>query len=101
MGAAELRGGVPKISGISSVNADTLRAVSNELFFDFLGVRLNAAKAEGKTMVINWNFSDSKQQFVLTLENSALTYVAGRQPPPADPTSPLPRPPPSPVPPHP
>jgi alkyl sulfatase BDS1-like metallo-beta-lactamase superfamily hydrolase len=79
VGAAELRNGVPKISGISSVNADTLRAVSNELFFDFLGVRLNAAKAEGKTMVINWNFTDSKQQFVLTLENSALTYMAGRQ----------------------
>jgi len=89
MGAAELRGGVPKISGISSVNADTLRAVSNELFFDFLGVRLNAAKAEGKTMVINWNFSDSKQQFVLTLENSALTYVAGRQAPRADATATL------------
>jgi alkyl sulfatase BDS1-like metallo-beta-lactamase superfamily hydrolase len=79
MGAAELRNGVPRIPGISSVNADTLRAVSNELFFDFLGVRLNAAKAEGKTMVINWNFTDSKQQFVLTLDNSALTYVAGRQ----------------------
>jgi len=86
MGAAELRGGVPKISGISSVNADTLRAVSNELFFDFLGVRLNAAKADGKTMVINWNFTDSKQQFVLTLENSALTYVVGQQAPRADAT---------------
>jgi alkyl sulfatase BDS1-like metallo-beta-lactamase superfamily hydrolase len=86
MGAAELRGGVPKISGISSVNADTLRAVSNELFFDFLGVRLNAATAEGKTMVINWNFTDSKQQFVLTLENSALTYVVGQQAPRADAT---------------
>ena len=31
-------------------------------FFDYLGVRLNAAKAEGKTMVINWSFTDFKQQ---------------------------------------
>ena len=46
--------------------------------FDYLGVRLNADKAEGKTMVINWNFTDSKQQFVMTLENSALTYVTGQ-----------------------
>jgi len=79
VGAMELRRGVPKVPGGSSLNADTLKAVSNELFFDFLGVRLDAAKAEGKTMVINWHFTDSGQKFVLTLENSALTHVAGRQ----------------------
>lgn len=79
VGAMELRGGVPKIPGGSSSNADTLKAVSNDLFFDFLGVRLDATKAEGKTMVINWNFTDSNQQFVLTLENSALTHIAGQE----------------------
>ncbi len=79
VGAMELRTGVPKISGGSSVNADTLKAVSNDLFFDFLGVRLDATKAEGKSMVINWNFTDSKQTFVLTLENSALTHLSSRQ----------------------
>ena len=80
VGAMELRNGVPKIAGGSSANADTLKAVSNDLFFDFLGVRLDAAKAEGKKMVINWNFTDSNEQFVLTLENSALTHIAGQQP---------------------
>ena len=80
VGAMELRNGVPKISIGSSANADTLKAVSNDLFFDFLGVRLDAAKAEGKKLVINWNFTDSNQQFVLTLENSALTHIAGQQP---------------------
>jgi alkyl sulfatase BDS1-like metallo-beta-lactamase superfamily hydrolase len=80
VGAMELRNGVPKIPGGNSSNADTLKAVSNDLFFDFLGVRLDAAKAEGKKMVINWNFTDSNQQFVLTLENSALTHIAGQQP---------------------
>jgi alkyl sulfatase BDS1-like metallo-beta-lactamase superfamily hydrolase len=44
-----------------------------------LGVRLNGDKAEGKTKVLNWNFTDSNQKFVLTLENSALTHVAGKQ----------------------
>lgn len=86
VGAMELRNGVPKIPAGNTANADTLKAVSNELFFDFLGVRLDAAKAEGKSMVINWNFTDSKQQFVMTLENSALTHVAGRQAPQADAT---------------
>jgi alkyl sulfatase BDS1-like metallo-beta-lactamase superfamily hydrolase len=80
VGAMELRNGVPKIPSGGTANADTLKAVSNDLFFDYLGVRLDAAKAEGKRLVINWNFTDSKQQFVLTLENSALTHIAGRQP---------------------
>ena len=79
VGAMELRDGVPKIPGFSTLNADTLKAVSNSLFFDFLAVRLDAAKAEGKTIVINWNFTDSNQKFVLTLENSALTHVADQQ----------------------
>jgi alkyl sulfatase BDS1-like metallo-beta-lactamase superfamily hydrolase len=86
VGAMELRNGVPKVPGISTANADTLKAISNELFFDFMGVRLNAAKAEGKIMVINWNFTDSRQRFALTLENSALTYVKGKQAPNANAT---------------
>ncbi len=79
VGAMELRNGVPKIPGNNTANAETLKALNTEMFFDYLGVRLNATKAEGKTMVINWSFTDSKQQFVLNLENSALTYVKGRQ----------------------
>jgi len=79
VGAMELRNGVPKVPGGSLANADTLKALSNELFFDFLGVRLNAAKAEGKTLVFNCMFTDTRQQFVLNVENSALTYVKGRQ----------------------
>jgi alkyl sulfatase BDS1-like metallo-beta-lactamase superfamily hydrolase len=79
VGAMELRNGPPRIPGNGgTVNPETLLAISNEQFFDYLGVRLNAAKAEGKTMLINWNFTDSKQQLALTLENSALTYVAGK-----------------------
>lgn len=42
-------------------------------------MRLDAAKAEGKHLVINWNFTDSNERFVLTLENSALTHIAGQQ----------------------
>ena len=86
VGAMELRNGVPKIPGFNIVNADTLKALNNEMFFDFLGVRLNAAKAEGKTMVINWSFTDSNQRIALNLDNSALTYVAGKQVPNADAT---------------
>src|SRR5262249_28291663 len=43
------------------------------------GVRLNADKAEGKTMLINWSFTDTRQQIAMTLENAALTHIAGKQ----------------------
>ena len=86
VGAAELRNGLPRIPGASTANADTIRALGTGQFFDYLGVRLNAAKAEGRAMVINWTFTDSRQQFVTTLEHSALTWVAGRQDAKADAT---------------
>ena len=44
-----------------------------------LGVRLNGPKAEGKHIVLNWSFTDTGENFVLTLENCALTYIAGEQ----------------------
>jgi alkyl sulfatase BDS1-like metallo-beta-lactamase superfamily hydrolase len=77
VGAAELRGGVPPAQGGSTANAELLKGVSIDLAFDFLGVRLNAAKAEGKHIVINWTFTDSNETYVMNLENSALTHRAG------------------------
>ena len=48
------------------------------MIFDYLGVPLNGPKAGGKHVVVNFKFSDSGRSYVLNLENSALTYVAGR-----------------------
>ena len=79
VGAMELRNGVPKVGGGGSANADTLKALNTEMVFDYLGVRLNATKAEGKAIVINWSLTDTKEQYALNLENSALTYVKGKQ----------------------
>jgi alkyl sulfatase BDS1-like metallo-beta-lactamase superfamily hydrolase len=76
LGAQELRGGVPPAQG--GANAELLKGVSIDLAFDFLGVRLNAAKAEGKTIVINWTFTDLNQSYVMNLENSALTHTFGK-----------------------
>ena len=47
--------------------------------FDYLGVRLNADKAEGRRLVINWVFSDLDRRYALNVENCALTYLADRQ----------------------
>jgi len=78
LGAQELRHGVPKNPNATTATAELLKGVSIDLAFDFLGVRLNAAKAEGKHIVVNWTFTEPKQTFVMNLENSALTHVAGK-----------------------
>ena len=85
-GARELRLGVPQLPSLGTGSPDVIRALTLDMFFDFLGVRLNGDKAQGKTIVLNWRFTDTKQDYVLNLENSALTHVADAQSPTADAT---------------
>jgi alkyl sulfatase BDS1-like metallo-beta-lactamase superfamily hydrolase len=78
-GAQELRQGMPQVPPRPGLPRETLAALRTEQLWDVLGVRLNGPKAEGKRIVLNWNFTDTKESFILNLENSALTYVAGAQ----------------------
>jgi alkyl sulfatase BDS1-like metallo-beta-lactamase superfamily hydrolase len=90
-GAQELRQGMPKVPPRSTMPRETLAALRTEQLWDVLGVRLNGPKAEGKRIVLNWNFTDTGETFVLNLENSALTYMAGAQAADADASFTLPR----------
>jgi len=81
--AYELRKGVPSIPATASTGV--LTALTIPMIFDFMGVRLNGPRADGKVIVINWNFTDVKAKYALSLENSALTYM-DRQAPKADAT---------------
>lgn len=76
-GAHELRHGVTTAKW-NPVSGDLVSALTVDMFFDFLGVRLNGPKADGKRTLVNWTFTDTGQNYLLNLENSALTYVAGR-----------------------
>ncbi|HEU5194545.1 MAG TPA: alkyl sulfatase dimerization domain-containing protein, partial [Methylomirabilota bacterium] len=78
LGARELRHGVGPGLARAPVSPDVVRAMSLELFFDYLGVRLNGERAEGKRIVVNWAFTDLARRFVTTLENCALTWLADR-----------------------
>lgn len=42
------------------------------MLLDFLGVRLNAEKAEGKGLTLNLNFTDIGKGYTLTVSNSVL-----------------------------
>jgi alkyl sulfatase BDS1-like metallo-beta-lactamase superfamily hydrolase len=77
-GAMELRSGVTKLPGIAAFSADMLKAIPTGVIFDLWAVRLNADKAEGKRIVINWTFTDTGEKVALNLENSALTNRRGK-----------------------
>jgi len=79
MGARELRSGVVKQAHAGTASADLIRALPTGAFFDYLGVRLNGDRAQDKKIVVNWMFTDLKEEYVLTLDHSALTYLPGAQ----------------------
>ena len=51
-----------------------------------MGVRINARKADNKTISINLNFTDNKEHYGLMLENSVLIYTPEKRIPFADTT---------------
>jgi alkyl sulfatase BDS1-like metallo-beta-lactamase superfamily hydrolase len=78
-GARELREGVPKLPAANTASPDTIRAMSLEHLLDFVGTRINGPKAAGKTINLNVKFTDTKEQFVVGLENGAIHYTMGAQ----------------------
>ena len=77
MGAMELRSGMIKLPP-GGLARDLIKSVPVDGIFDLWGVRLNPDKAEGKTMVLNWTFTDIGEKLTLNLENSALTNLRGK-----------------------
>lgn len=79
-GAYELRNGVPSAGGTQTATPDTIRAMSPEMLFDYLAVRLNADKAGGKKYAINIDFPDLKQAYTLSVENAVLNHTRKQWP---------------------
>lgn len=80
MAAQELRNGVPKdLPSMKSGSPDALAAMDTGLLFDYLGVRLNAEKAEGEDFAINLVLPDKNEQYLLELNNSHLNNIKGVQ----------------------
>ncbi len=78
VGAYELRNGLPKTTG-RPFSLDMLKAMTLDMFFDYLGVRLNGPKAKGVTLGVNFEFTDTGQKYAVTLQHSTLIYAAGKQ----------------------
>jgi alkyl sulfatase BDS1-like metallo-beta-lactamase superfamily hydrolase len=76
-GAYELRQGIPAGAAPSSSSADVVRAMSTELFLNFLGIRMDGRKADGLRFTINLVTPDNGEKFVIEMENNTLTNTAG------------------------
>ena len=75
-GADELRHGVKKLATPNAASADIVASMSPELLFGYMGVQLDAKKAKGKTLAINWILPDINEKHSLFLENSVLIDLA-------------------------
>jgi len=76
-GALELRSNIPKGAQIDSASPDVIRAMSTELFLDFLGIRMDSRKTEGMAFTINLITPDNGEKFIIELSNATLTNVEG------------------------
>ena len=78
-GAYELRSGIPEGATPESLTPDVARAMTTELFLDFLGILMDSRKAEGLEFTINLVTPDNGEQYVVELSNATLTNIEGFQ----------------------
>ena len=83
-GAQELRDGILKPSRVRTVSPDLIASVPTSMFLDFMGVRFDPEDADDLQVKINLDFTDTDEQFVLSLENSVLNNIQGKQDPEAN-----------------
>ncbi|MEO3989633.1 alkyl/aryl-sulfatase [Pseudocitrobacter cyperus] len=76
-GAQELRNGVVKGPTPNTASPDTVRAMSPEMFFDYLGVHINGEKAAKAHAVLNVDLGQDGGKYKLEMENGVLNHTAG------------------------
>ncbi len=60
--------------------------MSLDLFFDYLGMRLNGPKADGKRIVLNFDFTDTKENYMIEMVHGVLNHTSNHQADDADAT---------------
>jgi alkyl sulfatase BDS1-like metallo-beta-lactamase superfamily hydrolase len=78
-GSYELRNGLPGGTGPRSTGPDVVRAMSTELWLDFLGISMDPKRAEGIRFTINLVTPDNGEKYLVELSNATLTNIKGQQ----------------------
>jgi alkyl sulfatase BDS1-like metallo-beta-lactamase superfamily hydrolase len=82
LGAQELRSGVRGgARSVPGVSAEMLHAMPIAVVFDYLGTRIDGPRAGTANIVINWQFTDTRESLASTLEHGALTSTTGKTAP--------------------
>lgn len=76
LGARELREGRDASTQFGARSRDMVCAITEEMFFDYLAVRIDGLKAQHLKMRIGWLFTDLQKSFTLNLQHGALTWSA-------------------------
>ncbi|MFK3660383.1 alkyl/aryl-sulfatase [Scandinavium sp. NPDC088450] len=84
-GAQELRNGVVRAATPNTASPDTVRAMTPEMFFDYMAVHLNGMKAANAKALLNFDFGE-QGKYKLELENGVLNHTAKAQAKEADAT---------------
>ncbi|MFV0681245.1 alkyl/aryl-sulfatase [Ottowia sp.] len=77
-GAQELRQGA-KPSHLSAQGPDAINALTLDMIFDFIAVRMNHQKSDGQNVGVQMNFTDQNETYALELSNSVLNHTKGRK----------------------
>jgi alkyl sulfatase BDS1-like metallo-beta-lactamase superfamily hydrolase len=72
--ALELREGIEGRDAPQTGSPDIVAALTPEMLFDFLAVRLNGPEAADEDLTINLTFSDLDRDFVLRVKHGVLNY---------------------------
>jgi alkyl sulfatase BDS1-like metallo-beta-lactamase superfamily hydrolase len=75
--ATELRNGVRDLPTPNTASADSVRAMDMPLFFDYLGMRLNGAKAGDRRITIACVLPDIEETWTLLLRHGTLSHRKG------------------------
>ena len=78
-GAKELRDGVTKVSTPATSSPDIVKNMPIDLFLDYIAIQLNPKKAEGKVSHVKLVMPDTKDSFLITLENSVINHIKSKE----------------------
>ncbi len=78
-GAFELRNGLPGGTPPRSTGPDVVRAMTTEMWLDFLGVSMDPKRAEGVNFKLNLVTPDNGEKYLVELSNATLTNIEGVQ----------------------
>lgn len=76
-GAKELRDGVMRLPAPHTSSPDMVRAMGLELYFDYLAVRLDGARAGDRRITIGCAFPDVDERWTLMVRHGTLSHRPG------------------------